>query len=224
VTSDSRITWDEAGVAEIATLHDRLTASWHDAPPGNDAAAQGFLRLVAEQHRRNFDLWHEEDKARAPAAADAEIAAVKRRIDRLNQERNDLMEQLDEALAAELPAPSAAREGTSWNTETPGMAIDRMSVLALKIYHMREQEQRAAAGIEHQAGSKMRRETLESQRRDLICALGDLLADLRTGRKSLRRYRQMKMYNDPSLNPAIYGGQTAPLQKVGNNPQEITSK
>lgn len=180
------------------------TAHWHGAvtPPDELSAWDG---LVLEQHRQNFDLWHAEDKARAPQATDSEIAGVKRRIDKLNQERNDFIERLDEQLLVLLRQRGcAAHEHAPWNSETPGGIVDRLSILALKVYHMREQEERADATREHGERCKAKRETLERQRADLATALRVLLEDLAAGRKQMKLYRQFKMYNDPALNPEIY--------------------
>src|SRR5438552_8141483 len=118
--------------SSIARQHELWTASWHshdDQPPADE-----FLALVREQHRRNFDLWHEEDKARAPDATDTQIAAVKRRIDKLNQQRNDLIEKLDEHFFGLIQEQKAsAPPGAPWNSETPGSVIDRLSILSLKV-------------------------------------------------------------------------------------------
>jgi hypothetical protein len=161
--------------------------------------------LVQFQHARNFDLWHEEDKARAPDAEDRTIAEVKRRIDRFNQERNDLIEQLDDILCGLLQREQVETQiEAPWNSETPGSCIDRLSILSLKIYHMREQEERADALPEHRASCQAKREVLERQQHDLATALQRLLDGLFSGTLQMKRYRQFKMYNDPSLNPAIY--------------------
>ncbi|MGD0088369.1 MAG: DUF4254 domain-containing protein [Planctomycetota bacterium] len=187
----------------VSGSQDRWTALWHAA--GTAGARGPLLALVQEQHRRNFDLWHEEDKARAPDATAARIAAVKRNIDRLNQQRNDLIEQLDEHIGGTLAARKLRpRPGASWNSETPGAVIDRLSILSLKIYHMREQSRRQDAGAEHRSKCRARLVLLRQQRRDLAAALAELFADLWAGRKQMKLYRQFKMYNDPALNPAIY--------------------
>jgi hypothetical protein len=190
--------------SDVAAVQDRCTDAWHR--PKAAEGAEGIAALVVEQHRRNFDLWHEEDRARAPDASDAEIAAVKRAIDRLNQQRNDLVEKFDDAIAAELAGAGVSPPARApWNTETPGAAVDRLSILSLKVYHMREQEARAGAGAEHVERCRSRRRTLEGQREDLVAALQTLLDDLATGRRQMKLYRQFKMYNDPALNPRIYG-------------------
>ena len=169
---------------------------------------QVWLGRVAEQHRANFDLWHIEDEARTPGATDAEIAAVKRRIDSTNQRRNDLAEKLDEALMGwlgerKLPNTAAAR-----HSESPGLIIDRLSILALKIYHTREEAERQGAPEGHAARNRERLAILEEQRADLAGCLDEFWKETLAGRLQFKIYRQMKMYNDPALNPAIYSKAT----------------
>ena len=192
--------------ARLPSLHDRWTRVWHGPGPAAEAgASEPLIDVVREQHRRNFDLWHEEDQARAPGAGDAAIAGVKRRIDALNQERTDFTERLDEAVRERLERLRVrARSGAPWNSETPGAAIDRLSILSLRIYHMREEEERGDATEAHRAACRVRRRILERQRRDLLAALRWLIQDLLRGRKAMKTYRHYKMYNDPTLNPAIY--------------------
>ena len=188
----------------IARSQTQWTALWHASTP--EAATQAFLAVVKEQHRRNFELWHEEDKARAPDATDAQLAAVKRSIDRLNQQRNDLIEELDECIHGGLQSlRRCATKGAPWNSETPGSIVDRLSILSLKVFHMEEQASRRGAGPEHIRKARARLAVLRRQRRDLARALEELLAELFAGRKQMKLYRQFKMYNDPAMNPAIYG-------------------
>jgi hypothetical protein len=196
-------------VAEIVELQRATVAEWHRESPAN--SYQGFLHLVCAQHQFNFLLWHEEDVARSPDVGDQRIAAVKRAIDRYNQQRNDAIEKLDDALVAELekrgvrPASDAPL-----NTETPGSTIDRLSILALRLYHMEEQAARSDTTVEHQAKVRGRLEVLYEQHRDLAASLGQLLQDIFAGRKRLKVYRQFKMYNDPSLNPYLYQAGRSP--------------
>lgn len=190
-------------VPAILDLHRQTVARWHHEPIDNPYP--DFLHLVCQQHQFNFRLWHEEDKARSPDAGDAEIAAVKRAIDRLNQQRNDAIEQLDVALIDELtrrgvPTPPDAPR----NSETPGSIIDRLSILALRIYHMQEQADRTDAAEDHRRRARQRLEILHLQQHDLAAALARLGDDLAAGRLGLRVYRQFKMYNDPTLNPYLY--------------------
>lgn len=191
---------------EITKLHDRLVTLWHqDDRAESNSADDPLLNLVARQHRANFELWHIEDEARRPGASDAELADVKRRIDITNQRRNDAVEELDQTLleflaAKGLPGPEAAL-----HSETPGLMIDRLSILALKIYHTREEACRPDAPAGHEERNRARLIILEEQRADLAQCLDTLWRAIHAGNRRFKLYRQMKMYNDPSLNPAIYG-------------------
>ncbi len=184
--------------ATLLTLHDEANRRWHR---GEDFTLTGDVDpLILAQHRANYDLWHEEDKARDPHASNDAIAAVKRSIDRINQQRNDRMEQIDAALFSTL------RQNTSapLHSETPGMIIDRLSILSLKLYHTAEESTRAAAGEQHRLRNLERLAVLERQRNDLAACLDALWIDLAEGRKRFALYLQLKMYNDPSLNPVLY--------------------
>ncbi len=196
-------------VAEIVRLQSDTVALWHTAPISNRYS--GFLEIVCQQHAYNFQLWHEEDSARDPQADDSRIAAVKRAIDRLNQLRNDWIEKLDDYLTDLLdqarvqPSPTACQ-----NTETPGSAIDRLSIMALRCFHYEEQLSRTDVDREHQIKVEQRLTICRQQRADLTASLQQLLDDLLGGRKRHRTYRQFKMYNDPTLNPYLYGGANSP--------------
>ncbi len=205
---------------KIVALQDRLTRAWHVQPDaGVGGAAPGpengtldaekmrddWLQLVSLQHRANFDLWHIEDEARAPGATDAEVAAVKRRIDCTNQLRNDLIEELDVKLLAWLESHRLLNAEAPLNSEPPGMIVDRLSIMALKIYHTHEEAERKGAPLGHATRNQERLEVLKEQRTSLAGCLDSLWQDILNGRRSFKVYRQLKMYNDPSLNPAIYG-------------------
>lgn len=186
--------------SEIARLQDEWTARWH-GDEAREAVGEGLRALVMGNHEANFALWHEEDKARDPTCTDAEIARVKRAIDRLNQRRNDVVEAIDELLLRE-----AAQHATApMHSETPGLMIDRMSILALKIFHTREQVERVGVPDAHRLRNAERLTILEEQRADLANCLRDLWSEVSGGRRRFKIYRQMKMYNDPELNPVIYG-------------------
>jgi cell division protein FtsB len=190
-------------VRAILDLHETAVTRWHKQEIDNPY--EGFLHVVCLQHEQNFRLWHEEDIARSPDVTDTEIARVKRAIDKLNQRRNDLIEQLDDCLLAELADEGVpAWAGARLNTETPGSAIDRLSILALRLYHMQEQAARPGADAAHVAKVKTRLAVLRQQRSDLSASLEELLADIFAGRKRLKVYHQFKMYNDPTLNPYLY--------------------
>jgi hypothetical protein len=195
-------------VAQITALHRNMVEQWHAQEIFNPC--RDLLYLVCEQHKFNYLLWHEEDIARSPDVGDSQIAAVKRAIDRFNQQRNDATERIDDHLRQEVQHSGVViRHDARWNTETPGSAIDRLSILALRIYHMEEQVQRADAGVEHVERSRQKLSILTSQRDDLSAALAELLADIFAGRKRLKVYRQFKMYNDPALNPYLYAARKA---------------
>ena len=178
---------------------------WPIGTPGKSRICTKDSCDWSAQHEQNFRLWHQEDIARSPAVSDADLAAVKRSIDKLNQQRNDLIEQLDDWLIADLAAAGVAPAAEArLNTETPGSVIDRLSILALRVYHMEEQATRADADEAHVAKAKARLEILGQQHRDLSASLCELLDDLFAGRKRLKVYRQFKMYNDPTMNPYLY--------------------
>ncbi|MBV9146639.1 MAG: DUF4254 domain-containing protein [Acidobacteria bacterium] len=188
--------------SQIPLIHDRLVREWHAEE--TEAPATGFDRLVIEQHRQNFALWHEEDRARAPHASAEEVAQTKRSIDALNQARNDLIEAIDRELL-ELLAKNGTQLRGELHSETPGMIIDRLSILSLKIFHTREQTERSDATAEHRASNQERLKILLAQRQDLAECLDKLGEDIQAGRRYFKLYRQLKMYNDPELNPEIYG-------------------
>ncbi|MCH5181668.1 MAG: DUF4254 domain-containing protein [Prevotellaceae bacterium] len=148
--------------------------------------------------------WHYEDLIRDPDIQPEEAVALKRRIDKSNQDRTDLVELIDSYFLDQYKdvVPEA---DASINTETPAWAVDRLSILALKIYHMREQAERSDASAEHRETCWRKLDVLLEQQKDLSTALDTLLEDIRCGRKYMKLYKQMKMYNDPSTNPVLYG-------------------
>jgi hypothetical protein len=147
--------------------------------------------------------WHLEDIIRDPHIEPIKALALKRRIDRSNQDRTDLVEEIDSyfrtTYSEVTPLPDARL-----NTESPAWAIDRLSILALKIWHMKEQTERKDADAEHIAKCKAKLDVLLEQQVDLSKAIDQLLDDIKAGRKYMKVYRQMKMYNDPSTNPVLY--------------------
>lgn len=190
-------------VQQVTELHRETVCRWHQQPVDNPHT--GLLGVVCEQHRFNYLLWHEEDIARSPHVGDQRIAEVKRAIDRYNQQRNDAIERIDEAIFDSLSA-SGIRPGSGarLNTETPGAAIDRLSIMSLRIYHLEEQTDRHDVDQLHRQKVEERLIRCRVQIADLACSLGELIEDLQAGRKQLKVYRQMKMYNDPTLNPYLY--------------------
>ncbi|MCC9599965.1 DUF4254 domain-containing protein [Stieleria sp. JC731] len=190
-------------VAEITQLQIDTVAAWHEGPIEN--TYDGFLELVCRQHEFNYRLWHQEDIARSPSADDEKIAEVKRAIDKLNQARNDMIEKLDDAITETLQQlhiqPLA---NAPLNTETSGSAIDRLSIMSLRLYHYREQLERDDADAEHRNKVAARIDLCQQQHTDLSNSLQQLLDHIFDGKVCHKTYRQMKMYNDPSLNPEIY--------------------
>lgn len=148
--------------------------------------------------------WHLEDIIRDPHIDPVEALQLKRRIDRSNQDRTDLVEQID-SYFRQLYSDVQVLSDASINTESPAWAIDRLSILALKIYHMQEQAERADASAEHKEHCQQKLNVLLEQQVDLSTAIDQLLDDIAAGRKYMKVYRQMKMYNDPSTNPVLYG-------------------
>lgn len=191
----------------IVTLHDQLTGDWHQPASANAEPEDltDWAARVIRHHRSNFDLWHVEDQARAPGATDTELARVKRRVDQINQLRNDLTENLDRALLEWLAPQALPAQSAPLHSESPGLMIDRLSILALKIFHSREEAERPGAPRGHAERNLDRLAILEEQRADLAGCLDVLWKDTLDGTRRFKIYRQLKMYNDPTLNPAIYG-------------------
>ena len=147
--------------------------------------------------------WHLEDIIRDPHIDPVEALNLKRRIDRSNQDRTDLVEQID-SYFRETYKDVKVQADARINTESPAWAVDRLSILALKIYHMKEQVERPEASAEHKAKCQAKLNVLLEQQVDLSTAIDQLLEDIEAGRKYMKVYRQMKMYNDPSTNPVLY--------------------
>lgn len=189
-------------------LQEQATRRWHQpasdepAQPSNLQSQPSELEaLTLAQHRANFDLWHCEDNARDPEATDSQIASIKRAIDPLNQQRNDLVESIDLLL---VEAAGQQDREAPLHSETPGLMIDRLSILALKLYHTEQETLRPEAPPEHRERNRVRLQVLSEQRHDLAHCLGALWTDVLAGRRRFKLYRQMKMYNDPALNPVLY--------------------
>ena len=193
-------------------LQDEATARWHavspsapEADPDATASPETLRTLVLSQHLRNFLLWHTEDTARRTDVGPEVIADCKYRIDKLNQERNDRMERVDACLVALLSPLLPANPQPYINTESLGMAIDRLSILSLKIWHMSEQLQRTDVSPEHIESCQKKLNVLQEQRSDLKLAVKHLVSEFVAGTKTPKLYFQFKMYNDPTLNPELYG-------------------
>ena len=193
-------------------LQHACTVRWHESGAVIEVSGnpQDLHVCIAAQHACNFQLWHIEDTARRRDVGPGVIADCKRRIDALNQERNDGMEKVDACLLRELtPLLPPLEPGTEprYNTESLGMAVDRMSILSLKIWHMEEQLTRADVDAAHIGNCADKASILRMQRRDLEHSILDLMDEFAAGNKQPRLYFQFKMYNDPALNPELYKSQ-----------------
>lgn len=147
--------------------------------------------------------WHLEDIIRNPEIDPEEALAIKRRIDKSNQERTDLVEMIDDYFLQKYANVEVKADATI-NTESPAWAIDRLSILAVKIYHMQQEVERKDASPEHVAKCREKLRILLEQRADLSMAISQLLDEIESGKKYMKVYKQMKMYNDPALNPVLY--------------------
>lgn len=148
--------------------------------------------------------WHLEDIIRDPEIDPIEALRIKRWIDKSNQERTDMVEYIDSWFLQE-NADVKIQDDATINTESPAWAIDRFSILALKVYHMREEANRAEASAEHRANCQTKLNVLLEQHQDLSSAIENLIEDIENGRKYMKVYKQMKMYNDDELNPVLRG-------------------
>ncbi|WP_462326198.1 DUF4254 domain-containing protein [Desulfobaculum sp.] len=203
-------TLEECFAEQVAYVADWHTAEPEDIDVPEGEATPATLRaLIAREHLRNYRLWHVEDEARRKDVGPEIIAQCKRDIDGLNQSRNDYMEKVDacivELVLPHLPQNAAER----YNTETIGAAVDRLSIISLKMFHMREQTERADVSEEHIRSCQQKLAVLQEQSADLQRSVLELVDDYAEGRKRPKVYYQFKMYNDPSLNPAVYGAAQA---------------
>lgn len=190
-------------------VFDRSTADYHidddvDAVEVNPYPIDTIDHVLYAKNHIDAVQWHLEDIIRDPNIDPVAALALKRRIDRSNQERTDMVEEIDtyfrQLYADVKPLPDA-----TINTESPAWALDRLSILALKIYHMQAEVDRDDASDDHIARCRAKLNVLLEQREDLTSAIDRLLDDIAAGRKYMKVYRQMKMYNDPATNPVLYG-------------------
>lgn len=190
-------------------IFEQATADYHiddniDAPSRQPYAEGTVEAVLYAKNRIDAVQWHMEDIIRDPAIDPVEALALKRRIDTSNQERTDMVEELDSYFRNKYSNVAVLPDATI-NTESPAWAFDRLSILALKIYHMTEESRRTDAAEQHRARCAAKLAVLLEQRADLITAIDALLADIEAGRKYMKVYRQMKMYNDADTNPVLYG-------------------
>ena len=189
-------------------IFDQIVKLYHvtddvDAVFNNPFEEDSIENSLARKNWIDAVQWHLEDIIRDEAIDPVEALALKRRIDRSNQDRTDLVEEIDAYFRQQYASVTVLPDATL-NTESPAWAIDRLSILALKIWHMREQTERTDADAAHIAKCQGKLDVLLEQREDLTTAIDQLLDDIAAGRKFMKVYRQMKMYNDPDTNPILY--------------------
>lgn len=175
-----------------------------DQPIANPFNEGSLEHLLYAKNWIDTVQWHLEDIIRNPLIDPVEALKIKRRIDSSNQDRTDMVEYVDSYMLDKYKDVKVLN-GATLNTETPAWAIDRLSILALKIYHMEQEVLRTDVDDAHRAACQKKLDVLLSQRVDLSTAIEELIGDIEAGRKYMKTYKQMKMYNDPSLNPVLYG-------------------
>lgn len=190
-------------------IFDRSVADYHrhddvDFPCENPYPADSLEAILYAKNYVDAVQWHLEDIIRDPEINPADALQLKRRIDRSNQVRTDMVEDIDSWFRDKYADVKVLPDATI-NTESPAWAIDRLSILALKIWHMKEQAERSDVDDQHLQKSRARLDVLLEQRNDLSTAIDALLADIEQGKKYMKVYRQMKLYNDPDTNPVLYG-------------------
>lgn len=195
-------------IRESIGIFQRSIADYHvkdqvDTPIQNPFAKESIQHLLYLKNWVDTVQWHLEDIIRDPAIGAVDALVIKRRIDASNQHRTDLVEFIDGWFLQQY-ADVQTQPGATLNTETPAWAMDRLSILELKIYHMQIEATRADASPEHRAACQQKLDILLTQRIDLSTAIEQLLADIAAGRKYMKTYKQMKMYNDEALNPVLY--------------------
>jgi hypothetical protein len=174
-----------------------------DADLINPYSSTSFEHLLYKKNWIDTVQWHLEDIIREPSIDPETALKIKRRIDASNQERTDMVEYIDSYFLKQY-SEIERLPGAKFNTESPAWAIDRLSILVLKIYHMQKEAERSEASEVHRNSCKQKLEILLQQQKDLSTAIDELLEEIAAGKKFMKVYKQMKMYNDPSLNPVLY--------------------
>ena len=190
------------------SIFDQATNDYHliddvDAPENNPYNEQSIEFYLYLKNYIDTVQWHLEDMIRDPDIMPEEAISIKRKIDRLNQERTDIVEWIDSYFANQYKDVQVRPDATI-NTESPAWAIDRLSILMLKIYHWEQEVNRTDTDATHKQVCQEKLSILYAQQKDLSHALDQLLDDIKNGKKHMKVYKQMKMYNDPFLNPVLY--------------------
>ena len=193
---------------EMFAVFERSIADYHqwdrvDAQEQNPYESSSLEYILYSKNWIDTVQWHLEDIIRDPAIQPEKALEIKRRIDASNQDRTDMVEQLDENLLSHFQ-DQMNNDNLPLNTESPGWAVDRLSILALKIYHMRIEASRKDTESGRKAQNQHKLQVLEVQKSDLLLSVNQLFSDLKEGKRRVKVYRQMKMYNDPELNPVLY--------------------
>src|SRR5687767_920700 len=186
------------------SIDDYHIADDPDAPSRNPYQSGSIEHLLYMKNWVDAVQWHLEDIIREPGINPVTALQIKRKIDKSNQERTDMVEIIDSHFLQQY-SQVQVQPGAGFNTESPAWAIDRLSILALKIYHMQAEAERKDATPEHRDACSEKLVILLQQQEDLSSAIDELLDEIEQGKKYMKVYRQMKMYNDPSLNPVLYG-------------------
>lgn len=194
--------------AQAFSIFEQSIRTYHvldavDQPFENPFDAKTLEHLLYRKNWIDTVQWHYEDLIREPSIDPIDAVALKRKIDASNQDRTDMVEYIDSYFLKHFEAVTPHSDATI-NTESPAWAIDRLSILALKIYHMNEEATRTSASDAHRAACATKLAVLQEQKMDLSTAIDQLLADMAAGKKYMKEYKQMKMYNDESLNPVLY--------------------
>ena len=194
--------------SDFNRLFDSVIADYHttdniDTPCPNPYEKGSLAFLLYQKCWIDTVQWHLEDIIRDPDIQPVEALAIKRRIDKSNQDRTDMVEYID-SYYLQLFQDVTPKADARVNTETPAWAIDRLSILALKIYHMQAEATRTDASADHRARCAAKLQVLLTQREDLTQSITELLEDLSAGTKRMKVYKQMKMYNDTDTNPVLY--------------------
>jgi len=189
----------------VVSVFQKSVSDWHkeEKPYSNPYNPSTIDHTLYQKNQVDTIQWHIEDEIRSPDIPLEDVVALKRKIDALNQDRTDTVERLDD-FVGDLVKNVTVKSDARLNSESPAWLMDRMSILELKIYHMKEQVERKDASQEHILNCQNKLNILTEQREDLILCLDELIEDYSKGIRRFKVYRQMKMYNDKNLNPSLY--------------------